>query len=67
MNQLDGDPCGIRTRDLQDENLMSWTARRRGQSFDSWMLTYQIISVHLESYVAIVSIAKEGINRDNIK
>ena len=28
--QNSGDPCGIRTRDLQDENLMSWTTRRRG-------------------------------------
>jgi hypothetical protein len=26
-----GDPCGIRTRDLQDENLMSKTTRRRGR------------------------------------
>ena len=26
-----GDPCGSRTRDLQDENLTSWTTRRRGR------------------------------------
>lgn len=26
-----GDPCGIRTRDLLDENQISWTTRRRGR------------------------------------
>ena len=30
LNFLDGDPCGIRTRDLLDENQISWTTRRRG-------------------------------------
>ena len=27
----DGDPEGSRTPDLQDENLTSWTTRRRGR------------------------------------
>lgn len=39
-----GDPGGSRTRDLQDENLTSWTTRRRGHEA-KYRLAHLLVSV----------------------
>src|SRR6185437_10363280 len=38
-DKLRGDPCGIRTRDLLDENQISWTTRRRGRLGSDYITT----------------------------
>src|SRR6185312_10302372 len=42
-----GDPCGIRTRDLLDENQISWTTRRRGQFQRRIMVSHLLEPVQL--------------------
>lgn len=55
-----GDPCGIRTRDLLDENQISWTTRRRGRVA---LLQFTILDLELRLEIIPQQIGTELVAR----